>query len=107
MTHTHRKVESVSVYVNQSGKFGLPDSYLVIITTMLRTPVISSNLQSVGYDSSSKVLEVEFTNGSVYQYSNVPKLIYVGLMNATSHGKFFHAYVKNTYPHSQVRLKIF
>ena len=34
---------------------------------MDRTPVVSSNINSIGYDASSSVLEVEFRSG-LYQY---------------------------------------
>jgi hypothetical protein len=61
---------------------------------MNRVPVSSSNLVSVGYDSESKVLEIEFQSGSVYQYFNVPANIYSGLMSAASHGRYFDAYIK-------------
>ena len=39
---------------------------------MIRDPVISSNIASIGYDAGNETLEVEFTNGSIYQYFNVP-----------------------------------
>ena len=61
---------------------------------MHRTPVSSSNLESVGYDAATSTLEVAFLNGSVYQYFGVPASIYHGLMNAASHGSFLDAYVK-------------
>lgn len=61
---------------------------------MKRQSVSSSNLASVGYDSASSTLEIEFHNGGVYQYLNVPATIYNGLMNASSHGQYFDVYVK-------------
>ena len=61
---------------------------------MLRQSVSSSNLASIGYDSVSHTLEVEFTNGSVYVYSSVPESIHRGLMAAHSHGSYFDAYIK-------------
>lgn len=61
---------------------------------MHRQPVISSNLSSVGYDTKSRTLEVEFLNGSVYQYSNVPSSIFSGLMNAASKGQYFDRMIK-------------
>ncbi len=61
---------------------------------MYRRVVASSNLLSVGYDSSTNVLEVEFCHGGVYQYAAVPRGVYEGLMNAESHGKFFDLHVK-------------
>lgn len=59
---------------------------------MLRNEVISSNLQSVGYENG--VLEIEFHSGGVYQYYGVPEAVYIGLINASSHGSYFDANVK-------------
>lgn len=56
---------------------------------MDRKPVPSSNIRSIGYDYELRVLEVEFNNGSTYQYAGVPQNIYEALMNASSHGAFF------------------
>ena len=53
---------------------------------MEREPVESSALASVGYDRD--VLEVEFVNGSVYQYVGVPVWVYEALMMAQSYGRF-------------------
>ena len=61
---------------------------------MKRTKVSSSNLASVGYNPVTKILEIEFLNGSVYQYYDVPQSVYDGLMKAESHGKFFYANIR-------------
>jgi hypothetical protein len=61
---------------------------------MNRISVSSSNLVSVGYDVEDKTLEIEFQNGSIYQYYGVPERIYRGFMNAASHGSYFDAYIK-------------
>ncbi len=64
---------------------------------MERTPVSSSNISAIGYDSDNQVLEVEFTNGSVYSYSGVPPGEHEGFMNTDSKGQYFHANIKNRY----------
>lgn len=70
---------------------------------MERQCVSSSNIASIGYDSDSRVLEVEFLRGAVYQYYDVPQSIYDGLMAADSHGKYFVAYIKKGgYHYAQV-----
>jgi hypothetical protein len=69
---------------------------------MNRTPVSSSNLRSIGYDSTSKVLEIEFHSGGIYQYSNVPESVYRGLMAASSHGQYFHQHIKDVYSYRRV-----
>ena len=69
---------------------------------MERTRVSSSNVYSIGYDASTNTLEVQFNNGSVYQYYSVPSSIYQGLMSASSHGSYLHAYVKGVYQYRQI-----
>lgn len=69
---------------------------------MERYLVASSNLSSVGYDPETETLEVEFLNGSVYQYFNVPEIMYERLMQESSKGKFLNAYIKNAFPFSRV-----
>lgn len=70
---------------------------------MLRQPVVSSNIRSVGYDSIMQILEIEFHSGGIYQYRGVPESLHIGLMNASSHGKYFHVYIKDRYHYSRIR----
>lgn len=67
-----------------------------------RENVASSNLASVGYDEDSETLEIEFVNGSVYQYYGVPKFMYDNLQSAPSKGKFFSHNIRNAYPYSRI-----
>lgn len=61
---------------------------------MDRKYVSSSNIASIGYDPMRMILEVEFLNGSIYQYYDVPEDLYIGLMEASSYGKYLHEYIK-------------
>lgn len=70
---------------------------------MDRTDVVSSNLKSVGYDEGSETLEIEFHNGSVYQYFGVPPEEHRELMDADSHGKYLAAEIKDKYRYEKVR----
>lgn len=70
---------------------------------MIRQPVRSSNLRSVAYDMESQVLEIEFANGSVYEYAGVPSAVHAALMPAASHGSFFNRNIKDRYPHRELR----
>lgn len=69
---------------------------------MNRDLVASSNIASIGYDPDSETLEVEFRNGSIYQYFNVPNGLNDQLMASASKGQFLNAYVRNSYPFSRV-----
>lgn len=61
---------------------------------MQRTPVVSSNLASVGYDAEDRLLEVEFKNGTVYQYLNVGPDTWAAMQAANSQGQYLNQHIK-------------
>lgn len=69
---------------------------------MKRHLIDSSNLKSVGYDPETKILEIEFKSGRVYQYSGVPEEEYDNLLNAESAGSYFAKTIRPTYSCEQV-----
>ena len=70
---------------------------------MLRTPVESTAVASLGYDRGSSTLEVEFTSGSVYQYFDVPEAEYRELLAAESIGEHLNRRIKPRYRCTPVR----
>jgi hypothetical protein len=62
-----------------------------------RVSVSSSNVDSVGYDVFTAILEVKFNNGSVYWYFGVPPDIAEALINAGSVGEFLAAHIKGCF----------
>jgi len=61
---------------------------------MERIPVSSTNVASIGYDSNSMTLEVEFLNGSIYEYYNVPEGLFNDFLIASSKGTFLDQFIK-------------
>jgi len=59
--------------------------------------VKSSYIQEVGYDTETKKLQVEFKNGSKWQYNEVPESAYVAMLLAESTGKFFASEIKGVF----------
>jgi hypothetical protein len=59
-------------------------------------------LASIGYDDAAQTLEIEFMNGTVYQYYNVGAQLFDQLMQAPSKGQFLNVYIRNAYPFSRV-----
>jgi len=59
-----------------------------------RDEVSSSAMRSVGYDADRQILEIEFPNGDVYQYYGIPPDVFDGLIQAESHGRFFHECIR-------------
>nr|DAH96251.1 MAG TPA: KTSC domain [Caudoviricetes sp.] len=70
------------------------------VISMQMIPVASSNLAAVGY--ADNTLWISFHSGGIYEYSNVPQSVYESLMNAPSKGKYFHAYIKRSYPYRRI-----
>lgn len=69
---------------------------------MDRTPVRSSTIAAIGHDTDSRVLEVEFNNGAVYCYYEVPPSVEQALMSAASCGKYLNANIKGVYRFEQI-----
>jgi hypothetical protein len=64
--------------------------------------VESASVRSIGYSTSTQTLEIEFVNGSVYQYFEVPQPTYAGLMAAPSIGNFVNTKIKPYYEFAEV-----
>jgi len=61
---------------------------------MKRVAVSSRSLRSLGYDVDEQALEVEFHNGSVYRYEQVPAEVVQALLEADSLGRYFNQVFK-------------
>ncbi|MDR8389504.1 KTSC domain-containing protein [Aliifodinibius sp. S!AR15-10] len=64
---------------------------------MNRIPVDSSNIASIGYDQDRALLEIEFNNGRIYEYYDVPQYEYDQLMAAESHGSYANENIYDRY----------
>lgn len=65
--------------------------------TMLRSEVKSSVIESLGYSPEHKRLEVEFRNGRVYQFADIPMSLWQMLADADSKGAFFNQRIRNRF----------
>lgn len=70
---------------------------------MERKRINASNIRAVGYDARGRVLEVEFSSGSIVQYSGVSEEVYRRLMNAPSPGSYFHDNIEEDFPAKRLR----
>jgi len=63
---------------------------------MTRTPIQgSSNILGIGYDHSKMLLEIEFHNGGIYNYTPFTQEGYELFMKADSKGAFFAKNIKD------------
>jgi hypothetical protein len=68
-----------------------------------RKRVNASNIRSVGYDAGQRLLEVEFTSGSIVQYLGVSPEVYRRLMNAPSLASYFKDEIEENFAAKRVR----
>jgi hypothetical protein len=69
---------------------------------MDRKRVNSSKLRSVGYDEQSRTLEVEMSNGQVYQYTGVYPEVHRRFMAAPNPTSFFDDKIAEEYTAKRV-----
>lgn len=66
------------------------------------TEFSSSNVARISYDSTTATLEIEFLNGSIYQYYEVSELVWGDFKRADSKGQFIHQHLKGQYRYARV-----
>ena len=71
-------------------------------TPIRRHHMKSSAVRSAGYDDNDWVLQVEFANGSIYNYFRVPPREYRALLEAPSKGTFVNRQVKPYYEYEEI-----
>lgn len=64
---------------------------------MNRQYVDSSMITSIGYDVLTCTLEVEFKDGTVWQYHEFPEYMWYEFESAESKGKYFNANIRKQY----------
>lgn len=70
---------------------------------MERKRVNASNIRAIGYDAARQLLEVEFTSGSIVQYSGVSPEVHRRFINSPSPGSFFQDQIDENFPSRKVR----
>lgn len=65
--------------------------------------VQSSNLEHVYYDLYEERMTVDFHSGYTYDYYGVPQKRYQNLKRAKSKGKYFHKYIRFSYPYKMTK----
>jgi len=59
--------------------------------------VDSSNMKSIGYDSSTENLFVKFRDNSIYVYFEVPEITYKDFLDSSSKGGYHHDFIRNNF----------
>lgn len=62
----------------------------------------SSNISRFGYTPETSTLTVEFKNGGVYEYFDVPTVVFEQMQAASSKGQFLAQSIKGHYRYARV-----
>jgi len=68
-----------------------------------RKKVSSSQIRSVGYDEKSQTLEVELSDGSIWQYSHVPSEVHRRFSSAPSLVSYYRDNIEEAYSRRRTR----
>lgn len=70
---------------------------------MERKKVNSGTIRSVGYDERNRLLEMEFSNGSIVQYAGVSAEAHRRLVNAPSIVSYFRDNIEESFTAKRVK----
>jgi hypothetical protein len=70
---------------------------------MDRKKVSSGTIRSIGFDERNRVLEVEFSDGKIVQYSGVSAEIHRRLVNAPSIVSYFRDNVEESFTAKRIK----
>jgi lysyl-tRNA synthetase class 2 len=91
----------VAVIVSNEPVMAADDT--IIVSRIRRVPVESKALAAVGYSKRLRALEIEFRNGAIYRYLDVPRPIHNELLSAPSKARFYHEKIRGKYRALHVR----
>jgi len=69
---------------------------------MKLSPVTSSNIKAVAYNAPKKVMHVQFTNETLYEYHDVPENVHAEMINSSSIGGYFSKNVARKFKYFKV-----
>lgn len=69
---------------------------------MRMTPIDSTAIARTGYSGAKRILRLEYRNGRIYDYFDVPPEIYKEMLSADSAGEFVNLEIKPNYDYSEV-----
>jgi KTSC domain len=74
-----------------------------VVTRIRRECVASRAIAAIGYSKRLQILDIEFLNGAIYRYEEVPRSVYHELMEADSKAHYFHQHIKGRFKSSRIR----
>ena len=98
-----RAQENLSAALRLFSRKPIKNTVILKGAFMVNQMVLSSEIEWIGYENKTQMLQVEFIAGGIYQYERVPESVYQSFLSADSHGRFFESHVKGRFQYRKVR----
>ena len=72
---------------------------------MQRSKLESRALASAGYDPATQTLEIEFSSGRVYEYTDVPESVYAWLLRTPGKGAYVSRMINGRYEYRDITVQ--
>ncbi len=98
-------VFAIAIFVGQTvrAQSGSTESDATIISHIPRQRVTSQGIVAIGYSQRRQILEIEFTNGAIYRYLEVPASVHRELMSHDSKAHYYDENIRGKYRSVHVR----
>jgi len=63
----------------------------------------SRAIRTMAYDYKKRILQIQYQNGSVYNYFDVPELTWIALKNAPSKGRYVYYNIRTSFKYTRVK----
>lgn len=70
---------------------------------LIKVEISSTNLKGAEFNTEENKLLVEFNNGSIYEYENVPWEIFTKFRLSESQGSYFSKNISRTYKYKKIK----
>jgi hypothetical protein len=64
--------------------------------------IVSKNISKTIYDTKTKIMTTTFNNGLIYEYYDVPHLVYTRFRAAESQGNYFGKEISKKYKYKKI-----
>jgi len=82
-----------------------PTTPAPITSHIPRQRIESTAIAAIGYSKRRHILEIEFVNGAIYRYLDVPPTVHRELMSAESKARFYDSNIRRHYRSLLVRTR--
>jgi hypothetical protein len=72
------------------------------LTEPMTIPVSSSAISTLSYNPLIFTLTIDFTDGTVYEYSGVEPSTFIGLAQSSSVGRYFNYHIRDNYAYTEI-----